>query len=151
MTILITSPDTFMAEGGAPEVGKRYTCKLVKNPRSTGPRSLNSHTHGHYEDIAEQLSLNGVEISPETVGRLVKIDAMKAGEWPCKVDAVGIAYINPLTKELEPISEAESSSEESARLVNFIHWMADAYGWWLTEYINGRPERVYGGSRDCGV
>jgi len=144
MVILIT-PDGYVPESAeAPEVGKRYQCKAVSKPRSTGFRSQNSHTHGHYDDIAVQLTFGGTTVSADTVGRLIKIEAMKAGEWPAERDSEGRATVNPISKQLEPLSEADATSAEVAKLLNYIHWFADNHGWWLTEYIDGRPERVYG-------
>lgn len=144
MTILITPDGYKLVSGNPPKEGERYECKPVSKRRSTGYRSQNSHTHGHYADIAEQLSFDGVTVSADTVGRLLKIEAMKAGEWPAERDSQGRARVNPISKQLEPLSEADATSAEAARLLNFIHWLADQRGWWLTEYVDGRPQRVYG-------
>ena len=151
MTILITDTGYIHESGEAPKVGKRYRLTKLTKPRSTGARSLNSHTHGHYEDIAEQLTFGGTTTTADAVGRLIKIEAMKAGEWPTERDENGETIVNPISKQLEPLSEAASTTEESARLVNFIHWFADQHGWWLTEYIDGVPTRVYGGAPDSTI
>lgn len=146
MTIQILPGERYLVlAGDAPESGKRYELRPEKKRRSTGYRSQNSHTHGHYADIAEQLSFDGVTVTADTVGRLIKIEAMKAGEWPTERDANG-PRVNPISKQLEPLSEADATSAEAARLLNYIHWLADTSGWWLTEYIDGRTEKVYGGA-----
>lgn len=118
-----------------------------RKKRSTGYRSQNSHTHGHYEDIAEQLSSDDVQYSPDEIGRALKLMAMKSGEWPAKRDRKGKTIIDPITKALEPMSEADATAAESARLIEFIHFWADSNGLWLTEYIDGTPQRVYAGDR----
>ena len=127
-----------------------YTIKvcLPHVPRSTGYRSENSHTHGHYADIAEQLSNDRVSYSPEEIGRSIKSMAMKEGFWQPKTDETGNTIIDPITKQLEPMSEADSSMFWSAKLIEFIHGWADLNGLWLTEYIKNVPTRVYGGSRE---
>lgn len=126
------------------------TAKLAEphRPRTTGYRSENSHSHGHFADIAEQLSDASVTYSPEEVGRALKLMAMKAGEWPAKRNAKGETIVDPITKALQPLSEADSTMAESARLIGYIHWWADTQGFWLTEYIDGVPQRVYGGARE---
>jgi len=119
--------------------------KKASKPRSTGYRSLNSHTHGHYEDIAEQLSTKTVHYSPEEIGRALKLMAMKDGFWPCQRDDDGVSIINAITHQMEPISEADSTESESSKLVEYIHWWADTNGLWLTEYVGKVPTRLYGG------
>ncbi len=119
-----------------------------RKARSTGYRSQNSHSHGHYEDIAEQLSNDKIEYSPEQIGRALKLMAMKDGHWPPEHDAEGNPIVNPITKTLEPQSEAVASSAEAASLIEFVHAWADLNGLWLTEYIEGVPKRVYGGARE---
>ena len=114
-----------------------------RRPRTTGYRSENAHTHGHYADIAEQLSTASVVYSQEEIGRAIKLMAMKAGEWPSKRDASGQTIIDPITKALEPLSEGESTVEESARLIAYIHWWAATNSLWLTEYVDGMATRIY--------
>lgn len=117
-----------------------------RKKRSTGYRSENSHTHGHYADIAEQLSTDALAYTPEKIGQAIKKMAMKDGYWPPEMNSAGEPIVNPITKELEPRSEADSSVAESAELIEYIHQWADTNGLWLTEYINDEPRRVYGGA-----
>ena len=134
---------------GVPK-GDVYTLKvgLPFIPRSTGYRSENSHTHGHYADIAEQLSNAKVTYTPEEIGRSLKVMAMKEGYWPSKKDIDGNTVIDPITRQLEPMSEADSSMGWAAKLIEYVHGWADMNGLWLTEYVNNVSTRVYGGSRE---
>jgi len=126
-----------------------FTIELSTNikPRSTGYRSQNSHTHGHYEDIAFQLSKPNERMSAERVAHGLKMLAMKAGYWPqCRNEETGEPVLDPLTNDFQPLSEADSTTAECARLIEYIHWFADQHGFWLTEYINGEATKVYGGA-----
>jgi len=126
----------------------RYDLRIEtpRKKRSTGFRSQNSHSHGHYADIAEQLSTPDIEYSPEEIARALKLMAMKEGYWPPKMNRQGEAIVDPITKALEPMSEADADTAQAAQLIEFIHAWADSNGLWLTEYINEEPRRVYGGA-----
>lgn len=119
----------------------------AKRARSTGERSQNSHTHGHYADISEQLSNETVHYSPQKIGDALKRMAVKDGYWPYVIDELGEPILDPITRQFDPISEADATSAQAASLIEYIHAWADTNGLWLTEYIDGTPTKVYGGSR----
>jgi hypothetical protein len=124
------------------------TIDLPKRPRSTGKHSQNSRVFGHCADIAKQLSAGDVTYSTEKIYAAMKLMAMKAGEWPSAKDEEGQAIVNPITKELEPMSQADATMEEDYRLDKYITWWADTNNLWLTEYVNKIPKRVYYGERE---
>jgi hypothetical protein len=120
--------------------------EIPRKRRSTGFRSQNSHSHGHYADIAEQLSTADVDYSPDEIARALKLMAMKEGYWPPKMNRQGEALVDPITKALEPMSESDADTAQAGQLIEFIHQWADTNGLWLTEYIDEEPRRVYGGA-----
>jgi hypothetical protein len=150
--ILSTTPLSVRApamyDGELSAMAERYDEVVIRvsaphKPRTTGYRSENSHTHGHYADIAEQLSNDDVTYTPDEIGRALKIMAMKEGFWEAKKDVFGGAVMNPITKALEPMSEADSSTAQSAKLIEYIHYWAAMNQLWLTEYVQGVATKMY--------
>jgi hypothetical protein len=98
LTILITSPDTFMAEGDAPQVGRRYLLEdvatgtsaqnrafhaLVQEYWRSGAHSYNAQTFAQFRDLIKRDLGAGFEsyiyASAEGIKRAATMDEIPAG------------------------------------------------------------------------
>ncbi len=101
--------------------------------RTTGPRSQSTHLHGHCSDIAEQ----------------EKLPKALVYQWVCLlavshdlIDAVDVFDASM------PRHESEWTSAQCAAVIEMVHAEADVRGWWLTEFVDGIPQKVrYGAER----
>ena len=106
------------------------------DPRTTGHRSQNTRFRGHCRDIAKQLSTPDRTYSAEYVAEAMKRMAVREG-YPrevCPIDGRSI-----------PQSEALANREEAALLITQTQDFADQHAMYLTEYIEGKPTRLYSG------
>jgi hypothetical protein len=95
------------------------------SPRSTGPRSQESHIRGHEADILSQ-SKQG-DWTMEEVHQLMKALTVAAGrDFPYKKYRGIMIYA----------SNAEINSLQANNELETIHQFADENGMWLTEYID---------------
>ena len=104
MTILITSPDTFMAEGDAPEVGRRYLLEdattgsnaqnrafhaLIQEYWRLGAHSYNVKTFAEFRDVIKRDLGAGFEsyiyATPEGIKRVKTREEIPAGTRRCDI------------------------------------------------------------------
>lgn len=104
----------------------------VLTRRSTGFRSLNKHVHGHCADIAAQAGCH-------------KAEAYTAVCWQAAEEHV-IDLVQWFNRWM-PRHESEWSSAQAADVVTLCHRFADERGYYLTEYVDGQPTRVWYGER----
>lgn len=101
--------------------------------RSTGYRSQNHHIHSHCASIAEQANEHKALIY----------------EWACAMAAEeGLVRTKNVLGKPFPVHESEWTTEEAGNVVELLHREADKRNWWLTEYVEGVPQKVrYGKER----
>ena len=105
---------------GMMKPGRLYnlTIKAYRRPRTTGPKSQNSHAWGHIQQLAEY---TGHDVSE--IGALAKLRAVKRG-YPADTFYDGT---------LIPWSQSRLDTAQCAHLIDELHQIADELGIILRE------------------
>lgn len=113
------------------------TCgQTISAPRSIGPRSQNSRTHGNCASISQQTNERAGKVvtTPSMIYDLMKRFAVKDNKYP------GIKFTFGGVTLIEPISQSLATIKDVQGLCETINDYADKNNMWLWEYTHDQKK-----------